>query len=95
MALGGVPLARALVHVVATAQLKPPALVALVKALVVRAPQGDVALAQPALALTDSRCAAPKPALMSCVQNTLASVRSLALPKLARLAQLKLAQPPG
>ena len=93
MALGGVRLLPA--HVAATAQLKPPVLVALVRALVARAPQGVVALAQPALALTGSRCAAPKPALMSCVQNALVSVCSLALPKLVKLAQLRHAQPPG
>ena len=66
VALGGVRLLPALAHVAATAQLKPPVLVALVRALVARAPQGGVVLAQLALALMGSRCAALKPALMSC-----------------------------
>ena len=56
--------------------------------MVVHAPQGGVALAQLALALMGSRCVALKPALMSCVQHALASVRRLAPPKRVRLTQL-------
>ena len=63
------------------------ALVAPVRALVVRAPQEDGQLAQLALALMGSRCVALKPALMSCVQHALASVRRLAPPKRVRLTQ--------
>ena len=66
VALRGVRPLPALAHVAATAQLKSPVLVALVRALVARAPQGGVVLAQLALALIGSRCAALKPALMSC-----------------------------
>ena len=55
--------------------------------MVVHAPQGGVALAQLALALMGSRCVALKPALMSCVQHALASVRRLAPPKRIRLTQ--------
>ena len=51
------------------------------------APQGGVALAQLALALMGSRCVALKPALMSCVQRALVSVRRLAPPKRVRLTQ--------
>jgi hypothetical protein len=64
------------------------ALVAPVRALVVHAPQEDGQLAQLALALMGSRCVALKPALMSCVQHALASVRRLAPPKRVRLTQL-------
>ena len=56
--------------------------------MVVRAPQEDGQLAQLALALMGSRCVALKPALMSCVQHALASVRRLAPPKRVRLTQL-------
>lgn len=52
------------------------------------APQEDGQLAQLALALMGSRCVALKPALMSCVQHALASVRRLAPPKRVRLTQL-------
>ena len=55
--------------------------------MVVHAPQGGVALAQLALALMGSRCVALKPALMSCVQRALVSVRRLAPPKRVRLTQ--------
>lgn len=55
--------------------------------MVVRAPQEDGQLAQLALALMGSRCVALKPALMSCVQHALASVRRLAPPKRVRLTQ--------
>ena len=58
-----------------------------VRALVVHAPQEDGQLAQLALALMGSRCVALKPALMSCVQHALASVRRLAPPKRVRLTQ--------
>lgn len=51
------------------------------------APQEDGQLAQLALALMGSRCVALKPALMSCVQRALASVRRLAPPKRVRLTQ--------
>lgn len=51
------------------------------------APQEDGQLAQLALALMGSRCVALKPALMSCVQHALASVRRLAPPKRVRLTQ--------
>lgn len=51
------------------------------------APQEDGQLAQLALALMGSRCVALKPALMSCVQHDLASVRRLAPPKRVRLTQ--------
>jgi hypothetical protein len=61
--------------------------VAPVRALVVHAPQEDGQLAQLALALMGSRCVALKPALMSCVQRALASVRRLAPPKRVRLTQ--------
>jgi len=61
--------------------------VAPVRALVVHAPQEDGQLAQLALALMGSRCVALKPALMSCVQHALASVRRLAPPKRVRLTQ--------
>jgi len=61
--------------------------VAPVRALVVHAPQEDGQLAQLALALMGSRCVALKPALMSCVQHDLASVRRLAPPKRVRLTQ--------
>lgn len=54
----------------------------------VHAPQEDGQLAQLALALMGSRCVALKPALMSCVQHALASVRRLAPPKRVRLTQL-------
>ena len=63
------------------------ALVAPVRALVVHAPQEDGQLAQLALALMGSRCVALKPALMSCVQHALVSVRRLAPPKRVRLTQ--------
>jgi len=63
------------------------ALVAPVRALVLHAPQEDGQLAQLALALMGSRCVALKPALMSCVQHALASVRRLAPPKRVRLTQ--------
>lgn len=53
----------------------------------VHAPQEDGQLAQLALALMGSRCVALKPALMSCVQHALASVRRLAPPKRVRLTQ--------
>ena len=53
----------------------------------VHAPQEDGQLAQLALALMGSRCVALKPALMSCVQHDLASVRRLAPPKRVRLTQ--------
>ena len=68
----------------------PPrvALVAPVRALVVHAPQEDGQLAQLALALMGSRCVALKPALMSCVQHALVSVRRLAPPKRVRFTQL-------
>ena len=56
--------------------------------MVVHAPQEDGQLAQLALALMGSRCVALKPALMSCVQHDLASVRRLAPPKRVRLTQL-------
>lgn len=56
--------------------------------MVVHAPQEDGQLAQLALALMGSRCVALKPALMSCVQHALASVRRLAPPKRVRLTQL-------
>lgn len=55
--------------------------------MVVHAPQEDGQLAQLALALMGSRCVALKPALMSCVQHDLASVRRLAPPKRVRLTQ--------
>lgn len=55
--------------------------------MVVHAPQEDGQLAQLALALMGSRCVALKPALMSCVQHALASVRRLAPPKRVRLTQ--------
>lgn len=55
--------------------------------MVVHAPQEDGQLAQLALALMGSRCVALKPALMSCVQRALASVRRLAPPKRVRLTQ--------
>ena len=51
------------------------------------ASQEDGQLAQVALALMGSRCVALKPALMSCVQHDLASVRRLAPPKRVRLTQ--------
>lgn len=51
------------------------------------ASQEDGQLAQLALALMGSRCVALKPALMSCVQHALASVRRLAPPKRVRLTQ--------
>lgn len=56
--------------------------------MVVHAPQEDGQLAQLALALMGSRCVELKPALMSCVQRALASVRRLAPPKRVRLTQL-------
>ena len=55
--------------------------------MVVHAPQEDGQLAQLALALMGSRCVALKPALMSCVQHALVSVRRLAPPKRVRLTQ--------
>ena len=55
--------------------------------MVAHAPQEDGQLAQLALALMGSRCVALKPALMSCVQRALASVRRLAPPKRVRLTQ--------
>lgn len=55
--------------------------------MVVHAPQEDGQLAQLALALMGSRCVELKPALMSCVQHALASVRRLAPPKHVRLTQ--------
>jgi len=61
--------------------------VAPVRALVVHAPQEDGQLGQLALALMGSRYVALKPALMSCVQRALASVRRLAPPKRVRLTQ--------
>lgn len=54
----------------------------------VHAPQEDGQLAQLALALMGSRCVVLKPALMSCVQHALASVRRLAPTKRVRLTQL-------
>lgn len=53
----------------------------------VHASQEDGQLAQLALALMGSRCVALKPALMSCVQHALASIRRLAPPKRVRLTQ--------